>query len=469
MTEQHTSGMEERAGRPDGMCSFSVAHLLIDAAALLLAFLAAYVVRFHAGIPAPLGAVPLSAYVLFWLVSLPAWWLIFGFSGLYFARLQETPAAEYARIPGAVSLGAIASIALSFLIRALPESRLAFLFQFVFAFAFIYLGRWLARRWQRRAAGSLLLIGASPFAEMLKSRLRRRFGAGVELIEMSVEEALKELGAGVADAKEKEGRAAELELVEVICLESLPAELRETLFLLAYSGRVRVRFLPAGEELMLGGFHFSPAYGLPEVRLKSERELVAIRRAKRVADVLVAGVALVLFSPLMAVAALLVRLSSPGPVLFRHRRLGTGGRPFDLLKFRTMREDVELSEAQKREFAREMKLVDDPRITPIGKWLRRTSLDELPQLLNVFRGEISLVGPRPIVPEEIAKYGRFGRIFLSFPPGLTGLWQVSGRSDVSYQERIDLDIYYIMNWSPPLDAAILLRTLPALLSRRGAY
>jgi len=134
-----------------------------------------------------------------------------------------------------------------------------------------------------------------------------------------------------------------------------------------------------------------------------------------------------------------------------------------------MREDVQLTAEQRDQFEREKKLVDDPRVTRIGRWLRRTSLDELPQLINVFRGEMSFVGPRPIVSDEIAHYGRFDRILLSFPPGLTGLWQVSGRSDLSYGERIDLDVYYIMNWTPALDIAILLRTLPALLSRKGAY
>ena len=469
MRVRPTGGVDEQAGEQSRGASFSVVHLLVDAAALLLAFVAAYFVRFHAGIPAPLGVVPLGAYCLFWLVSLPVWWLIFAFHGLYFARLLESSSAEYSRLPAAVSLGAIGSMALSFLIRPLPESRLAFLFQFVFAFGFVFLGRWAVRSLGRREPASVVLIGTSPFAELLRTRLRRRFGARTSLREMSLEEASREFTAAADEAVAVPEAAYRRGRLEVVCLESPPAGLRESLFLLAYGGEARVRFIPAGEELMLGAVRFSPAYGLPEVRPKSLREVIAIRRAKRVADVLLAGVGLVVLSPLMAVAALLVRLSSPGTVFFRHLRLGTDGRAFRVLKFRTMREDVELSKEQQEHFGRAMKLADDPRATPIGAWLRRTSLDELPQLINVFRGEMSLVGPRPIVEDEMPKYGRFSRILQSFPPGLTGLWQVSGRSDVSYQERIDLDIYYIMNWSPALDAAILLRTLPALLSRRGAY
>ncbi|MDI3280997.1 MAG: sugar transferase, partial [Bacillota bacterium] len=147
------------------------------------------------------------------------------------------------------------------------------------------------------------------------------------------------------------------------------------------------------------------------------------------------------------------------------------------LKFRTMIQDAEkvLRELLTQnpelaaEYRRDFKLRQDPRITRVGRFLRRTSLDELPQLINVLRGEMSLVGPRPIVPEEIEKYGFWGRFLLRVPPGVTGFWQVSGRSDVDYEERIKLDMYYINNWSLGLDLAILLRTIPAVLQRKGAY
>jgi lipopolysaccharide/colanic/teichoic acid biosynthesis glycosyltransferase len=190
-------------------------------------------------------------------------------------------------------------------------------------------------------------------------------------------------------------------------------------------------------------------------------------------DRVLAALIIVLLAPIWVVVAALVRLSSAGPVIHRRRVLGYGGTQFDAFKFRTMvvdadrrlREDPVLRET----FLRQVKLRDDPRLTPVGRWLRRTSLDELPQLVNVLRGEMSLVGPRMIAPEETGKYGAFLARRLSVPPGITGLWQVSGRQDVDYVHRIELDREYLDRWSLWLDLVILLKTIPAVLSMRGAH
>jgi lipopolysaccharide/colanic/teichoic acid biosynthesis glycosyltransferase len=197
------------------------------------------------------------------------------------------------------------------------------------------------------------------------------------------------------------------------------------------------------------------------------------RRVKYALDRVLAGLLIVLLGPIWVVIAVAVRLSSAGPVIHRRRVLGCGGIQFDAFKFRTMvtnadrrlREDSVLRET----FSRQMKLRDDPRLTPVGRWLRRTSLDELPQLVNVLRGEMSLVGPRMIAPEEAGKYGAFLTRRWSVPPGITGLWQVSGRQNVDYDLRIALDREYLDRWSLWLDLVILLKTIPAVLSMRGAY
>jgi lipopolysaccharide/colanic/teichoic acid biosynthesis glycosyltransferase len=172
----------------------------------------------------------------------------------------------------------------------------------------------------------------------------------------------------------------------------------------------------------------------------------------------------------------LVKLTSRGPVLFGHRRLGEGGTPIRVYKFRSMIADAEMRLQEvlaadpplRAEYEATYKLRDDPRVTPLGRWLRRTSLDELPQLVNVLRGDLSLVGPRPIVADEIAKYGPASATILRVRPGVTGLWQVSGRSDVDYAERVRLDMEYITHWSLWLDLRILAATLPAVLRRKGA-
>ncbi len=198
--------------------------------------------------------------------------------------------------------------------------------------------------------------------------------------------------------------------------------------------------------------------------------------AKRIADVAIATGALLVFAPVMAVVAALLKVVDPGPVLFAQQRLGVGGETFRLFKFRSMRVDAE--EALRRDPALYKRYVDndfklpedeDPRISPLGRFLRKSSLDELPQLVNVLRGEMSMVGPRPIVPAEIEHYRPYTALFLSVRPGITGLWQVSGRSDVRYPERAFMDLDYIGNNSVLTDMSILVRTVPAVLARKGAH
>lgn len=203
------------------------------------------------------------------------------------------------------------------------------------------------------------------------------------------------------------------------------------------------------------------------------------RTLKRSGDVLFSLMVLGFGSPLFLLLALLVQISSPGPVFYVQRRVGRGYRRFGCIKFRTMRADADAVLAQvleespemRAEFERDFKLRDDPRITPIGRFLRRSSLDELPQFFNVLRGEMSVVGPRPIVDKEIERYSDYMDEVLSVRPGLTGLWQVSGRNNLSYAKRVRLDLAYARGRSFFLDLAIILRTFGVLLlpMDRGAY
>ena len=197
---------------------------------------------------------------------------------------------------------------------------------------------------------------------------------------------------------------------------------------------------------------------------------------KRTVDILGALLLAAVFSPLIVVMALLLWRQG-GPVIYRHRRVGRGGMMFECLKFRTMvpnadqvlRDLLEAHPELKREWVQDHKLRDDPRITGVGRFLRRTSLDELPQLWNVVRGEMSLVGPRPIVREELLRYGRNVRDYLAAKPGITGLWQVTGRNDTEYRRRVVLDTYYVRNQNLLLDVYILFKTVLVVLGRTGAY
>ena len=193
---------------------------------------------------------------------------------------------------------------------------------------------------------------------------------------------------------------------------------------------------------------------------------------KRVMDVFLALLLTVVFSPVMLLTAILIKLTSPGPVLFKQERCGLNGRPFMMDKFRSMVDNAEQLRFE-LESLNEMdgpvfKSSRDPRVTAIGKLIRRFSIDEFPQLYNVLRGDMSLVGPRPPLPQEVSKYKRWQRRRLSMKPGITCLWQISGRNEVSFEDWMKLDLAYIDNWSLLLDLKILLRTVPAVLFGRGA-
>ena len=203
---------------------------------------------------------------------------------------------------------------------------------------------------------------------------------------------------------------------------------------------------------------------------------LAAKRSKRLLDLFGALVLIVLTAPLMLIISLLIRLDG-GPAIFRHRRIGLRGKTFPCLKFRTMHiraremlaQHLAANPEAQAEWAASFKLKSDPRVTRLGRFLRKTSLDELPQLWNVLRGEMSLIGPRPIVSQEVAKYGVGFALYAQVLPGLTGLWQVSGRNDTYFSRRVDLDCQYIRNWTVALDLKILLKTAGVVARGRGAY
>jgi exopolysaccharide biosynthesis polyprenyl glycosylphosphotransferase len=215
----------------------------------------------------------------------------------------------------------------------------------------------------------------------------------------------------------------------------------------------------------LGGV---PLIGVREVGFSSSDLLI-----KRAVDVIIAVAGLVVGAPLITLIMLAIKLDSPGPVIFRQTRVGIGGKLFEMYKFRSMREGAE----KEMENLREMDEVDgvtfkirqDPRATRVGAFLRRTSIDELPQLWNVLRGDMSIVGPRPHIPPEVDLYMEWHKKRLQVPPGMTGMWQVSGRSLLSFDETVLLDLYYIENWSLWLDCKIMLRTIPTVLTGEGAF
>jgi exopolysaccharide biosynthesis polyprenyl glycosylphosphotransferase len=250
-------------------------------------------------------------------------------------------------------------------------------------------------------------------------------------------------------------------------------ELRRLSWDLEGSG-VSLVVAPSLGEVAGGRLHIRPIAGIPLLHV-GQPEFTGCRRVlKGLFDRVAALAAIIVLAPVMVTIACLVRTTSEGPALFRQTRVGKAGSTFSIYKFRSMKVTAEeelggLLRENESSDGLLFKLRRDPRVTPVGRWLRRFSLDELPQLFNVVRGEMSLVGPRPPLPSEVDRYEGHVHRRLLVKPGVTGLWQVSGRSDLSWEESVSLDLHYVENWSLALDVCILWKTVGAVLQRRGAY
>ncbi len=237
-----------------------------------------------------------------------------------------------------------------------------------------------------------------------------------------------------------------------------------------------IEYIPTAKVFPVFGSRTVGFDGVGGLEMVNQGRMKIKRVQKRLTDMLLAVIAILVALPFFLVLPLLVKLTSRGPVFYRQKRLGKGGREIRVWKFRSMFQDADArlqrllasDPAAAEEWAKNFKLRHDPRVTPFGKFLRKTSLDELPQLFNVFLGDMALIGPRPIVEQEVAYYGDSYSVFSSVKPGVTGLWQVSGRSDTDYVRRVALDTYYVLNWSPWMDVWILIRTVYVVLLMRGA-
>ena len=237
-----------------------------------------------------------------------------------------------------------------------------------------------------------------------------------------------------------------------------------------------IEYLPTAEVFPVFGSKTVSFDGMGGIEMVNQSRMLTLQIQKWMLDKVLSIIAFVLLLPFFLLVPALVKLTSPGPVFYRQRRLGRKGREISIWKFRSMYMDADerlkriLAEdpAAAKEWKESFKLHDDPRVTPLGRFLRKTSIDEFPQLFNVLSGDMALVGPRPIVKDEVAYYGTAYKVFASVKPGITGLWQVSGRSDTNYARRVALDTEYVINWSPWLDIWILIRTVFTVLTSRGA-
>ena len=469
------------------------ARLVSDAVLVFAGFYLAYWLRYslHVG-----GEVLLWAHQPFSFFASKALMLtalvvvIFQVRGIYRQPRWTTFLDEAMSIANGVTTAMALVVLYSFLQRFYP-SRLLFIYAWLLIIALLIgkrlLVRFVRERLWMRGIGvdRVLVIGAGRAGERLMQWLLSQPRLGYNVVGF-VDDAPPPEGWAIAtDRKVVRPRylgtedevgalVREHDVDEVII--ALPTTSHEKIMGIVNQCRaaeVEFKLVPDLFELAMDRVNIHDVAGLPLIALKPA-EIAGLNYAvKRVIDVLVATMVLLVGAIPMAAIALAIKLDSDGPILFRQVRVGRNGRHFVCFKFRTMVRDAEkqqnhLLQAHNMD-GRLAKLRKDPRRTRVGKLLRRTSFDELPQFFNVLKGEMSVVGPRPPVPAEVAEYDEWhlGRLLVT--PGLTGLWQVSGRSNLTFDEMARLDLYYAEHWSPWLDITIMLRTIPAILTARGAY
>ncbi len=466
-----------------------VAVLLIsDVLAAGAAFLAAYLVRFRSELPVfQLEVEPeLQFYFRLSMLLVGIWLILLGVNGLYQRRNILGGTREYDLVFRVSSMGILAIIVFGFIQLDLVLARGWLLLAWVFSFLFISIGRFMLRRvvYQLRGYGFFLspaiIVGANEEGVSLAEQLINWHTSGLFVVGF-VDDHLpagrpvyKHL-ANLGSTQSLQDLIAKRNLEEVIIATS--ALTRSDIVGLfqefGFKKDLNLRLSSGLFELVTTGLEVKELAFAPLVRVKHVRLTGIDRFLKFTLDYILTTLIILFLLPMLLMIALFVYLDSPGPIIYRREVMGLNGRRFNAFKFRTMRVDgdaiLEKHPQLKAELARTHKLKDDPRITRIGKFLRKTSLDELPQLLNVLLGDMSLVGPRMISPAEMEMYDQWGMNLLTVRPGITGLWQVSGRSDVSYEERVNLDMRYIRHWTIWLDIFILIQTIPAVFRGRGAY
>lgn len=436
------------------------------------------------------------AYIGFWLLLSVLWLTVLAGFNTRDPRVLGFGADEYGRLVKA-TLWLFGAIALVSYLGKLEVARGYLLLAFPLGLVLLMYGRKKVRDWlnARRSAGELLhrvvIISGTAGDPRLLSELNTTPTAGFDVIDTIV------LGdpaavdpAGRTEVSPGDVRAGDARMNAVHAIVPRARALGADTIIIGASARLAPEELrqvgwalegldvdlivaPSVTEIAGPRLRVHTVEGLPLLHLEQPQFSGPARVLKRVFDITGSLVALIVLSPLLAVIALAVRVSSPGPVVYRQTRLGQGGTHFTCFKFRTMvvhadRVDPRTLAPQGFE-ARLFKLPRDPRVTPIGRFLRRFSLDELPQFLNVLRGEMSLVGPRPPLEREVARYEEHEHRRLLVKPGLTGLWQISGRSNLSWEDTVRLDLYYVENWSLTLDLLILARTVAVVARGEGAY
>ncbi len=458
---------------------------VLDLMVILVAVILAWDLRiaFDVFSLSPLGADPVIAQAVPWVIG--GWFVALLAQGAYSVRHFGAGPDEYrtVAIASLITAGAISMVC--FLLQ-LPLSRGFLVITFVLGTPLLLAERYAVRKiiHRMRQRGRLLhrviaVGGPSGIGEVVES-LRRAQYVGYQVVGACLPSGIRvdrdDLPVPVLGSVGDTRRMCDAVGADTVLVTrggyATSQELRRIAWDLEGSS-IDLVVVPSLTDVAGPRIHMRPVAGLPLLHLEQPQAGEAGGLAKRIFDLLFAALALLVLSPVLLVVAVLVKAQDGGPVLFRQPRIGRGGKPFGMIKFRSMVVDAEqrlgdlhhLNESDGVLF----KMRDDPRITPLGRFLRRYSVDEIPQLVNVLRGDMSLVGPRPPLPSEVDRYAVDVHRRLLVRPGLTGLWQVSGRSGLSWDESVRLDLYYVDNWSMTSDLVIIVKTVRAVIGKTGAY
>lgn len=464
--------------------SISLTLVAVDYVAVLLAVCTAYFIR---GYLLPLFYQDFSIPEVYRFIVIPLAFVFFlHFDRLSVRKLYFWQQAERL-FKASIYAMALVLVVLYFNGSAHEISRVFMVLVGIFSFFYLAIGRYTLKRIVTAVdilQVPTVIVGAGKTAELLLQSFQQNMGAGYKIIgfieDNPQSSAISQQYPIIGTFAEAEDAVRRVGVRNVLI--AAPGLSREDLLHLVYRLQPHVdhiTFVPDLFGVPVGSMELETLFDEKTVLLKIRNNLAQVhnRIFKWMFDCLCSFVGIIVVTPLFLVLSILIYLDSPGPVVFAHQRIGQKGEMFPCYKFRTMvTNSQEVLEKYlknhpdaREEWARDFKLKDDPRVTKIGSFLRKTSLDELPQFFNVIKGEMSLVGPRPIVQAEVVRYGEYINDYYLVRPGITGMWQVRGRNDIGYSERVKLDSWYVRNWSMWIDIVLLLKTVKVVIGRKGAY
>lgn len=463
---------------------FSVFQLPLDAFMIGLALSNAYLLR-SAG-RTDLFQWPYYDYLKMVILTLPIWIIIFSTQGLYKIKQPLRGIKEVSAIFIAVLASwALFIVGLYFIRSAQTQvlPRLILLYSFILTFSYVSIARlllhWLQRFLYKFGIGVkkvIIIYNSNSISGYLINGIEKNYKLGYKIIHKITQDKIQ----NIPLIYKKES------FDEIISADSdLPKKDMLSLLEFCEGRNITFRQIPNTFEVQTSNIKTSTLLGLPMIEFNHTPLQGWGRVVKRIVDVILSLIAIIILSPVLLILALLVKLDSRGPIIYRNKCVGIDGEEFDLFKFRSMR--IECCRGKNyggdkaeeyftnllknpeagAEWKKDFKLKDDPRVTRVGKFIRKLSVDELPQLFNILLGNMSIVGPRPIVKDELQKYGKqqFKRHIIK--PGMTGLWQVGGRNDIAYSERVKLDMFYIENWSIWIDFSVIIKTILAIFKKSG--